>query len=128
MKVKMKNEQIYTIGHLLASSFNEIDNQYLPAKVNFLFQKNKQTMIELTKEIENARISIIKHFGVLNEETNNFDVPTDKVDEANAEILELFNIEQEVNVYKINLDELDDLKFTSQQMEALMFMIEYEEE
>ena len=56
------------------------------------------------------------------------DVPTDKVDEANAEILELFNIEQEVNVYKINLDELDDLKFTSQQMEALMFMIEYEEE
>ena len=73
MKVKMKNEQIYTIGHLLASSFNEIDNQYLPAKVNFLFQKNKQTMIELTKELENARISIVKHFGVLNEETNSFE-------------------------------------------------------
>ena len=63
--------------------------------------------------IKIVRISIVKHFGVLNEEKNSFDVPTDKVDEANAEILELFNIEQEVNVYKINLDELDDLKFTS---------------
>ena len=128
MTVKPQNQHIYTIRHLLVSSFNEIDNQYIQEKVKFLFQKNKQTRIELAKEIENARISRVKHFGVLNEETNNFDVPTDKVDEANAEILELFNIEQEVNVYKINLDELDDLKFTSQQMEALMFMIEYEEE
>jgi ligand-binding sensor domain-containing protein len=49
-----------------------------------------------------------------------------KVTEAlTKELEDLFNLEQEVNIYKINIDNFgDDIVLTTGQMEALLFMID----
>ena len=40
------------------------------------------------------------------------------------ELKDLFSIEQEVNIYKFNIEDLGDIKLTSNQMNAILFMIE----
>jgi hypothetical protein len=45
--------------------------------------------------------------------------------EVSKELNDLFNLEQDVNIYMINVDSLsDDYDMTTAQMEAIMFMIE----
>lgn len=120
----MTNYEIYNIASALNEAFAD-GNQYLPVKVNFFIQKNKATLMSLAQDIENSRIAIIRNYGSLNEETGYFTVPEDKIQVANAELADLFNIEQEVNIYKININSFpDDINLTTSQMEALMFMIE----
>jgi hypothetical protein len=47
------------------------------------------------------------------------------MEDANKELNDLFNLEQEVQIYTINIDNLsDDITITTAQMEAIMFMIE----
>ena len=47
------------------------------------------------------------------------------MDEVNKELVDLLTLEQEVQIYTINIDNLsDDLALTTAQMEAIMFMIE----
>jgi hypothetical protein len=47
------------------------------------------------------------------------------MEEAQKELSDLFNLEQDVQIYMINIDNFDtDLTITTAQMEAIMFMIE----
>lgn len=118
-----KNSDIYTIGSSLNSLFN--DNEvYLPTKINFFIQKNRKIFLELAQEIEEARMEIIKHYGIPNEDGETYHFPPEVIEQASKELEELVNIEQEVNVSTIDLDALDNVKLTSAQMNALMFMIE----
>lgn len=128
MKTTMKNDEIYTLGNLLLNVLKEDNTMYIPAKTNFFIQKNKQNIIALAKEIELARMAIIEHYGKIKKDTGEFEIAPDNIQIANQEILDLLNIEQEVNIYMINIEDLDGLEFTSQQMETLLFMINYEEE
>jgi hypothetical protein len=44
--------------------------------------------------------------------------------DAAKELEDLFNLEQEVNIYTVSIDHFgDDLSLTTGQMEALLFMI-----
>ena len=50
---------------------------------------------------------------------------TSAISEASKELNDLFNLEQDVNIYMINIDSLsDDYAMTTAQMEAIMFMTE----
>ena len=52
-------------------------------------------------------------------------MPPEKIEKASQELNDLFNLEQEVQIYTIQESSLtDDLTITTSQMEALMFMIE----
>jgi hypothetical protein len=47
------------------------------------------------------------------------------MEEASKELNDLFNLEQDVQIYTINIDSFgDDLTITTAQMEAIMFMID----
>jgi hypothetical protein len=47
------------------------------------------------------------------------------MESATNELNDLFNLEQEVQIYMVNIDSFsDDLTITTAQMEAIMFMIE----
>lgn len=120
----MTNFEIYNIAKAMSEAFQD-GSQYLPVKVNFFIQKNKATLMALAQDIDNSRIAIVQNYGTMNEETNQFMVPDDKIEAANAELMDLFNIEQEVNIRKISIDTIpDDINLTTAQMEALMFMID----
>ena len=122
--MKMTNNEIYMHANALVEAFND-GEQKLPIKVSFYLQKNKNKLLELAQDIEKSRIDSAKAYGELNESGEQFIIPPEKMADASKELEDLFNLEQEVQIYTINIDSLsDDLMMTAAQMEALMFMIE----
>ena len=122
--MKLTNTQIYNYANNLFEAFNDGD-QKLPIKISFYLQKNKNTLLQLAQDIETSRIEIAKTYGTLDEETNQYIIPPEKMEDANKELNDLFSLEQDVQIYTINIDNLsDDITITTAQMEAIMFMIE----
>lgn len=122
--MKLTNQKIYNYALGLNSAF--VDNsQRLPVKVNFYLQKNKTILTDLAQDIESARMDIVRNYGTPSEDGMQFIIPKDKIEEAQKELNDLFALEQDVNIYTINIDSLsDDLTLTTGQMEAIMFMID----
>ena len=119
----MTNLEIYNITNKLLEAFSD-EEQKFPVKLNFFLQKNKKLLVTLAQEIEESRINIAKTYGQLNEH-GSFIIAPENTERAQGELNALFNIEQNVNIMKINYNELDpNMELTSAQMEALMFMIE----
>ena len=91
----------------------------------FYIQKNKTTLLTLAQDIEKSRVAILQNYGTLNSETNQFEFTGDNAQKVVQELNDLFALEQEVNIYTVNIDSFgDDLSLTTGQMEALMFMID----
>lgn len=126
MIVTLTNNEIYNYANALAQEFGN-DQVKLPIKVNFYLQKNLKTLIELAQDLEKQRIEVAEEFGILNEETGNYDIPTENTAAATNKLRELFNLTQDIQVYKVSLDAFGDLDLTSAQMQALLFMIKEEE-
>ena len=121
VSIKMNNGMIYQYALTLNEALNNNDLQ-MPVAVIFSIEKNKQTLMTIAQDVEKYRMDIIKKYG---EEVNgNYNVPQDKIEIANKELQDLFSIEQEVNIYKFNIEDLGDIKLTSNQMNAILFMIE----
>lgn len=120
----MKNSEIYNYAQALVGAFQD-NNQRLPVKINFYLQKNKKTLLDLSQDIEQNRMEIAQNYGVLTEDRTAYNIPDENIGIVNNEITELFNIEQEVPIYKVSIDSFsDDLTLTTAQMEAIMFMID----
>lgn len=122
--MKMTNSEIYSHANQLIEAFPSSE-QKLPIKINFYLQKNKSILTNLAQEIEKTRMEIAQSYGEFNAESQQFIIPPEKIAEASQELNDLFNLEQDVNIYTINIDSLsDDYDMTTAQMEAIMFMIE----
>ena len=121
VSIKMNNGMIYQYALTLNKALNDDDLQ-MPVAVIFSIEKNKQTLMAVAQDVEKYRIDIIKKYG--KEVDGNYNVPQDKIEIANKELKDLFSIEQEVNIYKFNIEDLGDIKLTSNQMNAILFMIE----
>jgi hypothetical protein len=122
--MKLTNTQIYTYANNLFKAFEDKD-QKLPIKISFYLQKNKNILLQLAQDIETSRLEIAKNYGTLDETGQQYVVSTENMEAANKELNDLFNLEQDVQIYTINIDSLsDDLAITTAQMEAIMFMIE----
>lgn len=120
----MTNSEIYNIATILGKAFED-EKQVLPVKVNFYMQKNRATLMALAQEIEKARVEILQKHGTLNEETNQFEFTNEVAETVIKELNDLLGLEQEVNIYTVNIDNFgDELTLTTGQMEALMFMID----
>lgn len=121
--MKFNNFQIFNLAQNLLQNYNQ-ENLYIPIKANFLINKNIKLLSEMAEEIEKARYEIIQHYGILQEDKQQYNIPEEKIIEANQEIADLFSIEQELNIQTIKLEDLGDIKLTTKQMQAIMFMIE----
>ena len=122
--MKLTNTQIYDYATAFAQGLNDPYLKF-PVKANFYIMKNKNTLTELAKDIEAHRIEIIKEYGQYNETTGQYDIDKNNIDEVTKNVNDLFNIEQEVQIYTIKLEDLGDkLTLSTSLMEALLFMIE----
>ena len=126
MIITLTNNEIYDYANDLAENFSNNDIKF-PVKVNFYLQKNQNELMNLAQEIEKQRIEIIQEYGIFNEETQKTEVPEDKIPEATEKLNDLFDLTQEVNIYKVNIDAFGNMSLTANQMQALMFMIEEEQ-
>lgn len=127
MNVTLTNNQIYNYVNFLIKQFSNIDIKF-PVKVNFYLLKNQKTLLNLAQEIEQERVNIAQEYGILNEETQQYEVPPEKIQETKKKLDDLFNLTQEVKIYKVKLEDFGNIELTPDQMEALLFMIEDEEE
>ena len=121
--MKFNNQTIYQIANNLMSNLNNL-NIYIPAKANFFLQKNIQTFAAAAQEIEKSRLEIANHYGVLDEEGQQYKIPEDKLEEASKELNDLFSIEQDLDIKTFSIEALGNAEFTPAQMNAMMFMIE----
>lgn len=121
--MKFNNNEIYQIANTLTKTFNNLDI-YIPAKANFFIQKNISILAAAAQEIEKSRLEIAKHYGILDEENQQYKIPEDKIEEASKELEELFSIEQDLDIKTFSIEALGNAEFTSAQMQAMMFMIE----
>jgi hypothetical protein len=122
--MKLTNNKIYTYANNLLAEFSNSADLKLPVKVNFYLQKNMQVLKTLATEIEDNRLAIVREYGELTEDGSAYSIPADKVEIAQKELNDLFALEQEVQIYMIDIDALnDDMTLSMGQMEALMFMI-----
>lgn len=122
--MKLTNNEIYAYARNLAEAF-ENNDQKLPIKISFYLQKNKNTLIQLAQDIEKSRMEIAQNYGELDENNQQYIIPPEKMEEATKELTDLFNLEQEVQIYTVSIDNFDDsFMVTSSQMEAIMFMID----
>ena len=62
--------------------------------------------------------------------TGAYNIPADKIDQAQRELTDLLLLEQDVVYQTISFKQIKDAEFTMAQMDAIMFMIEedFEEE
>lgn len=127
MNLVLTNKQIYNYATELINNFSNNDLK-LPVKINFYLQKNQLELLPLAQDIERQRMDIIQEYGVLDEETQNYIIPTDEINIVTKKINELFDLTQDVKIYKVKLEDFGDIDFTPNQMKALLFMIEEEEE
>lgn len=122
----LKNHKIYDYAQNLLNAFSD-GGQRLPIVLNFHIQKNKRVLVELAQEIERERMIIAQTFGEFDAESKQYNIPPEKIDEAQKELSDLFELEQEVNIGRIKLSSLsDEYNLTTAQMEAIMFMIDEE--
>lgn len=123
MKIKLTNSEIYSHAMKLQSLFGDASRS-LPVKINFYIQKNRRTLYALAQDIEEARLGILAYYGTLNEETNEYEFEDEKAKAASVELEDLFKLEQEVDIYMIDIDSFDDnTDMTIGEIDALMFMI-----
>ena len=127
MNMTLTNNQIYNYTNSLIENFSKSDIKF-PVKVNFYLQKNQNTLLTLAQEIEQERVNIAQEYGILNEETEQYEVPPEKIQEASQKLNDLFDLTQEVKLYKVKLEDFGNIELTSGQMQALLFMIEDEKE
>lgn len=122
------NEQLYTILSNLNQEILSHEELMFPVKVNFYIQKNKNILIPLVQEIEDVRLKILSNYGEINEETQQYQLHPETMDQAIKEFNDLFAVKQMVNFCKIDLAELSSMALTMPQMDALIFMIKEETE
>lgn len=121
--MKFTNAEIYQMAVNLQTYFND-GATMLPIKVNFYIQKNKTALYNLATEIEEARMTILNKYGKLKPETNEYEFDEANSQLASTELQDLYNLEQDVKIYMVDIDNFgDDLQLTQRQMETLMFMI-----
>lgn len=125
--MKLSNKAIYSYATKLFNAFQD-NSQKLPIKINFYLQKNKNLLIELGKDIEQARLEVAKQYGTLNsDDKETYIISPENTNIVLKELDDLYNLEQDVPIYKIKLSDFsEDLNLTTAQMDAIMFMIDDE--
>ena len=126
--MKLTNNEIYNYANALLQYFGADNEMKLPIKVSFFLQKNIKVITEAAQEIDKVRMEIIQRYGTPSEDGQSYQISEDKIEIASQELEELFNIEQDLNVHRFNIDDFNNIEMTSAQTGALLFMIKDDED
>ena len=110
----LTNNEIYNKTVMLMEAFKDL-KEPIPARLNFYIIKNFNVLKNAGRDIEQSRNNIMAY--------NMSD------EEKQKQLDELAMIQQNIDIHMIPLAWItNDIKLTSAQMEAMMFMIEEKEE
>lgn len=126
MKILMSNLDIYQYTSNLANAFNEQENIQLPIMVNFAIQKNLYELSSVVNIIEKVRNDLGKKYGEYDSAEGNYFIPEENREKISNELNQLMEAQQNVDIKKIKLKDLEGISLTPAQMRSLLFMIEEE--
>ena len=128
IRKNMTNNEIYTHANNLLSEFEDIASLSLPVKVHFYFQKNMDIIVKMAQDIDKSRTEILNKYGSIDPETQNYKFENEDVEKVNQDITDLFSLEQEVKIYVIPFEWVENMELTAKQVNAFTFMLLEEEE
>lgn len=114
----LQNSEIYNYCIKMQKAFQD-DNRYFPAKINFIIQYNLKQLLIIAESIQQSLTKIQQQY-----ENDEGKIVGKNEELANIELMELSEMKENVNIKKIKLSELNGIELTSQQMEAILFMVE----
>ena len=126
MKILMSNLDIYQYTSNLANAFNEQENIQLPIMVNFAIQKNLYELSSVVNIIDKVRNDLGKKNGEYDSTEGNYFIPEENREKISNELNQLMEAQQNVDIKKIKLKDLEGISLTPAQMRSLLFMIEEE--
>lgn len=110
--MELTNGEIFNLTYRMEQTFKNF-NSNLPAKLLFYIMQNQHNISEKAVAIQKTKDNIME--SSLSDE------------EKQEKLNQLASITQEVEIKEIPLDWItNDIEFTMEQMEALMFMLEKE--
>lgn len=118
----MKNKEVYNLSNNFHNAFDK-DDKYRPAKVMYIIYKNIKKLDEIVNDLEQFRLNVINNYADIHSD-DTYSIEPEKCTLANKELEDLLEMDQQIDIIKLSLQDIEDLEFTPQQMEALMFMIE----
>ncbi len=124
VRKNMSNLVIYNKANALLQEFSQLEDMILPVKVHFYLQKNMEKIVSMAQELEKQRMAIIEKYNITSETKQE----SEALEQANKDIEELFSLEQEVKVYMLPLEWLEEVELNSKQVQAFSFMLECEDE
>lgn len=129
MNKLMTNYGILELYELISNVFYKNEDNYIPVKAGFILRNNYLYLESLVKRIEEYRVSICKKYGKIDENNSEYYIIEEKEKEqANKELMDLYNMEQPVKLEELNYEDIKDIKMNMNQIEILSIMIKQEEE
>ena len=123
--MKLTNEIIYSYAMKIKNFCDEEADSLLPAKCSFYIYKNLNTLLEAANCIDKARQNILEKYGE-QEDENVYNIPENNKEVAQEELTELGNIIQDIQIYFIQLKDLEKVNLTLKQLFNISFMIQEE--
>lgn len=126
MRKQFSNQEILSYAQQLSKVIlNAAEDIELPVRVNFYLQKNIKTFLKAAQEINEMRLKIGKKYGEYDKETQSYQIQDkNKLELAQQDLKNLLSIDQILDIYMISLTDIEDLKLTVAEMNAMLFMID----
>lgn len=102
-------------------TLNKLNSMPLPIKVAFKLRKNIKTLKGKAAFIEEQRIALIKQYGT--EKDGKIKVSEENNEKFYREYEDLMAIEDEVSIMPLKLDEFENVKLSSKDLDSIAFMI-----
>jgi len=96
----------------------------LPVKTAFRISRIAKKINDVFNDIEEQRIKLVNKLGEVQEGSDEIKVPPDKLKEFHAELSSLLEEEIELDIEKIKLSELGDIKLRPVEIASLEYLIE----
>lgn len=125
--MKLRNsEMIQIINNIAAIQSNELQSEEKrfvgKIKVSYALKKNRDKILELLKPYEEERLEIFERFKI-DKNGSLENLSNDEKEALLKELNVLLSIEVDVPVYKVNIEDVEGIKLSFEELDALDFMI-----
>ena len=119
----LTNNEIYSLYEGL-SKITQNKELKIPVKTSFYLLKNMKEIQGAYESLMDLRKEIILKYA--DQDGENYTIPAEKIEAANAELMELLSIENEFNIMKIKLSDIEALELSLEETASIMGIIEEE--
>lgn len=119
----LKNYEVVKYQEDLSNFIEESKDIKIPVKLSYAIMRNYKILTEALEPVQNIRSEIIKRYSDIDEDENKYSVKPECIDVFKKEMEELNNIENDYNLYMLELETIEDYEISLINMIRINFMI-----